>query len=486
MATQADILTVISATPSPYQAGQTITYAFLTTETFNIADYSGFDFGSGSYLGNFNAFGAAQIAGLVEIFKIIESVCGLQFRPALTGETPNIRFGNTDQPSGGINLQGTSNGQFINDVLIANNNTDMTLGEHGYATLIHEILHALGFKHYSEGQPVLLEDGRPVSVMSGDSEADDGLQGITPLLLDIGALHALYGQRLSPVSNNAYSQHAIDNTYVFNANTGTQNLPFEIFRDQIKTIWDSGGTDTFSVSSNYSESVYIRLRPGELSSIGGYRNIAIAFEAEIENATGGSGNDFIIGNHLANSLVGGAGTDILDGGIAENAGSGLTPIGQGDGANDTLQGGTDSDVYAGDGNDSISFSTADGIGTINLGTGHDTVIGSNGNDTFTGNEDNNDLHGGNGHDTLAGGQGKDEIYGGTGDDELSGNEGSDYLDGGAVSSSGAATRVSIVQSPSGAVWRMKLRGSVLSPPWMPPGSVVMCSCPSDSSTVSGL
>ena len=40
----------------------------------------------------------------------------------------------------------------------------------------------------------------------------------------------------------------------------------------------------------------------------------IAKGSKIENAIGGSGNDLIIGNALANSLTGGSGNDTLTGG----------------------------------------------------------------------------------------------------------------------------------------------------------------------------
>jgi Ca2+-binding RTX toxin-like protein len=41
----------------------------------------------------------------------------------------------------------------------------------------------------------------------------------------------------------------------------------------------------------------------------GANNLAIAVNAVIENATGGSGNDTLLGNDVNNRLVGGAGND---------------------------------------------------------------------------------------------------------------------------------------------------------------------------------
>jgi len=69
----------------------------------------------------------------------------------------------------------------------------------------------------------------------------------------------------------------------------------------------------------------------------------------IENVTGGSGDDTITGNSSANVLVGGAGDDMLKGGEG----------------NDTLIGGADDDTLIG-------------------GAGDDTLIGGSGSDTLTG------------------------------------------------------------------------------------------------------
>src|SRR5262249_59480009 len=82
--------------------------------------------------------------------------------------------------------------------------------------------------------------------------------------------------------------------------------------------------------------VTIDLNEGAFSSIGVKDgggavkyNVAIAYGAHIENAVGGSGNDLLVGNDLANELDGNGGKDTLAGG---------------DG-NDTLAGGSGSDTF---------------------------------------------------------------------------------------------------------------------------------------------
>ncbi|EJC69565.1 Ca2+-binding protein, RTX toxin, partial [Rhizobium leguminosarum bv. viciae WSM1455] len=117
------------------------------------------------------------------------------------------------------------------------------------------------------------------------------------------------------------------------------------------------------------------------------------------------------GNALANTIIGGAGNDLLDGGAG----------------NDTLVGGAGNDIYVVDsasdivtelasaGTDEIrtslaAYSIAALINVENL-----TYTGS-ANFTGTGNALANTITGGAGHDTLNGGAGADTMIGGAGDD----------------------------------------------------------------------
>jgi len=67
--------------------------------------------------------------------------------------------------------------------------------------------------------------------------------------------------------------------------------------------------------------VTLNLNGGSFSSIGmlagtssAQNNVAIAYNSTIENATGGSANDVIIGNYANNVIAGAAGNDVLTGG----------------------------------------------------------------------------------------------------------------------------------------------------------------------------
>jgi Ca2+-binding RTX toxin-like protein len=156
--------------------------------------------------------------------------------------------------------------------------------------------------------------------------------------------------------------------------------------------------------------------------------------AQIENLTGGAGNDALVGNAAANILTGNAGNDTLTG----NAGNDSL---EGAGGNDLLLGGLNNDTYifdtdsdlgadtlteSGAGTDLIDFSATQSIGvSLNLGVTTpqsvnenllltvtsaslvDHITGGAGSDSLTGNALTNRLEGGAGDDTLSGGTGSD-------------------------------------------------------------------------------
>jgi len=119
----------------------------------------------------------------------------------------------------------------------------------------------------------------------------------------------------------------------------------------------------------------------------------------IENLVGGAGNDILIGDANANILSGGAGDDILIGGVGA----------------DILNGGTHSII-----GDSVSYASAgsainaslvtnqgtDGV-DIDHFSGIENLIGSSYGDVLTGDGNNNILTGGTGADVLDGGGGID-------------------------------------------------------------------------------
>jgi Ca2+-binding RTX toxin-like protein len=195
---------------------------------------------------------------------------------------------------------------------------------------------------------------------------------------------------------------------------------------------------------------------------------------EVEDATGGSGNDSLIGNPINNVLLGNAGFDTL-------AGDAANDFIEGGAGNDSLAGGSGADFLSyvnapsgvivdmqlgfasgGDGDDAIGFfeivlgsDFADEITggqtflDANLRVrgrgGDDLITGTNSSDTLAGGGGNDGVRAGGGDDIVrlgagndigTGGSGDDVIRGAGGNDQLLGGSGDDFLFGGRGSDTG--------------------------------------------------
>ncbi|MBZ9665000.1 heme peroxidase [Pseudomonas sp. LMG 31766] len=150
--------------------------------------------------------------------------------------------------------------------------------------------------------------------------------------------------------------------------------------------------------------------------------------ANVENLVKINGGAFTgNGNELANQIVGGTGSDVLNGLAGDD-------VLEGGAGNDTLNGGEGDDLMTGGvGNDtyvvdSVGDQVVEGVGagtdtvrttlasyTLGDNLEHLTFIGA-GNFAGTGNALNNTITGGAGNDTLDGGVGVDRLVGGAGND----------------------------------------------------------------------
>lgn len=131
-------------------------------------------------------------------------------------------------------------------------------------------------------------------------------------------------------------------------------------------------------------------------------------------ATGGTGDDQLVGLAGDDTLQGGDGRDTLEGG----------------GGDDLLLGGAGDDSLAGgDGRDTLDG--GDGADLLLGGAGDDSLAGGAGDDRLDGGDGNDSLMAGAGQDTLQGGAGADTLDGGDGADQLQGGDGEDLLVGGA-------------------------------------------------------
>jgi Ca2+-binding RTX toxin-like protein len=186
---------------------------------------------------------------------------------------------------------------------------------------------------------------------------------------------------------------------------------------------------------------------------------------DVEDVTGGSGGDTMLGTASANVLNGGGGDDSLDGAQGDDTldggpGNDLLTGGQG---NDKLSGGDGTDgLSGGSGADDIAGgANSDFAGYIGRSAGVSVTLDDQADDGEAGEGDNvhsdiEGLYGGDGPDTLigsdasniiTGGGGGDTIDGGGGDDIVSGDQGSDALRGGAgtdsVSYAGSEASVTV-------------------------------------------
>ncbi len=344
-------------------------------------------------------------------------------------------------------------------------------GGFSFAVILHEFGHAHGIAHphdtgggseimlgvsSSQGSFGLYDLNQGVyTVMSYNDAWQTHPDGPTPFTVnnidsgwsgtlgafDIAVLQQRYGV------NNPY---ATGNTvYMLN----DANDPGTYY----ETIWDTGGTDEIRYDGASDARIdllaatldYTPTGGGAISFVGGiWGGYTIANGVEIEKATGGSGNDALLGNDGVNWLNGNDGDDVLmgrgggdhlDGGAGFDTASymdsdegvtiydgGWNAFGTGDAEGDIY---TSIEAYQGSNYDdflqaNVHIEMISGMG------GDDTLMGGNGLDTLDGGDDNDQIFGDNGKDLLLGGDGDDYLDGGNAVDILDGGAGNDTMRGG--------------------------------------------------------
>ncbi|WP_246775236.1 M10 family metallopeptidase C-terminal domain-containing protein [Bradyrhizobium diazoefficiens] len=247
--------------------------------------------------------------------------------------------------------------------------TQAKLGNYYFTTALHELGHAFGLKHSQETGGVAnvavpsAHDDSEYTVMSYRSYVGASTTAgytneaygypQTYMANDILALQTMYGANYTTQSGSTVytwspttGQEFINGVGQLAPGGGVGGSANRIY----ETVWDGGGVDTYDLS-NYTTNLSINLNPGASSVFstaqlaylgdGHYAsgNVYNAYlyngdaRSYIDNATGGSGNDTILGNAIANVLNGGSGNDTITGG----------------GGNDTIVGGSGADtaVYSG-------------------------------------------------------------------------------------------------------------------------------------------
>lgn len=188
----------------------------------------------------------------------------------------------------------------------------------GFTTFLHELGHALGLQHPHH------------TAIAVDPEYDQLKYSVMSYKHFAGAQDGHYAGSLTPTSLMLNDILTIQNLYGVNTSykTGNDTYSWTAGRSVFETIYDAGGIDTIN-ASNQTQSVKINLQSGQWSEIGQSFNrgdgnfvrdcLTIAYGCTIENATGSSFNDVLIGNDANNVLIGGAGNDVLDGAQGVNS-----------------------------------------------------------------------------------------------------------------------------------------------------------------------
>ncbi len=455
------------------EAATEFTYFFPTS-----ADEYPDDYQDPSGLAAFKPATEEQQDASVIGFNLIRQFTGVSFSLAEDADAA-IRV------AGATSLPGNEGGShasypYNHEGAISNSSGDVFLGDNGeptsdqlygndtFATIIHEIGHAMGLKHPFEPYPngAISADRSNIefTLMSysafltgevsanANTTAPDGSSVSGYMMYDIAALQAMYGANFDKgKTDTTPAQKAV---YTWSNGTGQQYINGVEAPDTgttethkiFQTVWTQGADTTYDLS-NFNGDQYDDLRAGqwlrfsvdqladlnsaapagtpEYQAHGNVYN-TLLFESDTRSLIGtlvsGNGNDTIIGNELNNVLHGNGGNDFIDGGI----GNDRLYAGAGD---DVLMGSFGiNQLWGGDGIDTASYAGRSGVVHADLSAGYgmvDYMLA----DYYDSIEN---LTAGLGRATLIGDAGANRLTGGVSSDLLYGGEGDDVLIGGGI------------------------------------------------------
>ncbi|MFW2829150.1 M10 family metallopeptidase C-terminal domain-containing protein [Sphingomonas sp. ID0503] len=327
-------------------------------------------------------------------------------------------------------------------------------GGYAYAVMLHEFGHAHGLAHPHDnggGSDVMvgvtgatgslgifdLNQG-VYTVMSYNDAWETHPDGGTPFTraqigngwsgtlsaFDIAKLQERYGVHAYATGSNVYTLKDVQATGTY-----------------YETIWDTGGYDEIKYSGSKDARIDLIAATLDYSPTGGgvvsfvdgiWGGYTIANGVVIEKATGGSGNDVLLGNAADNVITGNVGNDYIDG----REGRDVVLGGEGndqvvyDAADSTVQGGAGVDtlvVKTAANVDLGQFSTTQVAGKSVFGFENVDASASTVSVTVTGSQYNNTISGGAAADILSAGGGTDVVHGNGGNDVIDGGTGRDSL-----------------------------------------------------------
>ena len=372
-------LQVISAAPaSPTEALVWNNAAFDNSQSIQVYfAMAGSTVNNNGTLITSDGFSQTDLTTIMNIFNSVSNFANIQFTQTFNQSSADIQMATSNLDGGLLGYMYPQGSSLISSglgVLTSNssynNSESMQYGGFMHAVTVHEIGHGLGLAHPHD-------TGGGSQVMRGVSNSSDtGDYGnMNQSVYTIMSYNDSWDNHPLGASNTYSSGHmatfaaldisVLQSYYGTNDNYNNTDNTYYLGRDSYyETIWDTGGTDEFVVDSNAN--ALINLQAATLAyEVGGAGNVSytndirggltIAANVVIENATGGSGNDILIGNEVSNILQGNAGNDTLSGG----------------GNDDILMGGAGADTFilqTGDGIDIITdFSlTQDTLTFLNI------------------------------------------------------------------------------------------------------------------------
>jgi Ca2+-binding RTX toxin-like protein len=253
---------------------------------------------------------------ITSAIKIWASVANIAFREVneTTTTIGDVRFAKTAQAIGLNAFAYTpSSSAQGGDVWLVDkmwNSNGFATGSYADFTVLHELGHALGLRHAFDGaNPLPAARNNLFNTIMSYTASSQSKRGdiytsyypTTPMYYDLLSMQALYGRNMR--------HFAGDTTYEFRDG-----------RTYFRTIDDASGNDTMRYVGEAD--IRIDLRPGQASAVSkavhftNHATRATVFVGPgtvIERATGGNGDDTLIGNSANNVLTGGTGHDTLTG-----------------------------------------------------------------------------------------------------------------------------------------------------------------------------